>query len=135
MALVTELGLWELLKHVKQWLTNLGRANARRKRESIDGLRAVILAARSTSVYLRRLNETATQDHSEEAKLAGMWTELGFRLTDLGLHKLAKRCDITGRYWADPKQFDAEFLHKADVSLVNMERLARMMVADIEASR
>ena len=61
-----------------------------------------------------------------------MWTELSFKLADLKLSKLAKRCDIKGRYWANPAQFDAEFLQKADVGLETMERLARQMVAEIE---
>jgi hypothetical protein len=91
-----------------------------------------VIAARHTQTYVRRLNDTANQDHKQEAKLSEMWTELGFRLADLGLSKLAKRCDIKGRYWADPKRFDDEFLQKADVGLERMEQLARQMLAQIE---
>jgi hypothetical protein len=61
-----------------------------------------------------------------------MWTELGFRLEDLDLLKLAKRCDIKGKYWADPVHYDSEFLNKADVGLERMEQLARQMVPEIE---
>ena len=81
---------------------------------------------------MRLLNDTAKQDHAQEAKLSEKWTELGFRLTDLGLSKLAKRCDIKGRYWANPAGFDSDFLQRADVGLVRMEQLARQMVAEIE---
>ncbi len=132
MAVITDIGLWELIKHLKQWLNNLKRANKNRKRESIEALRAVVVAARNTNVYMRRLKEAGLQDHSEEARLAVMWTELGFRLTDLGLTRLAKRCDIKGRYWADPKQFEQAFIDKADVSLEAMERLAKKMIFEIE---
>ncbi|NND00931.1 MAG: hypothetical protein HKN85_12185 [Gammaproteobacteria bacterium] len=132
MAVITDIGLWELIKHLKQWLTNLRRAGGARKRQSRDALRGVILAARNTGVYVRRLNETGSQDHAEEARLSSMWTALGFQLTDLGLVKLAKRCDISGRYWSDPAQFDDDFLDKADVGLEKMERLARRTVAEIE---
>jgi hypothetical protein len=47
---------------------------------------------------------------------------------------LAKRCDITGRYWADPTQFDQEFLQRADVGLARMEQLARRLVAEIDGN-
>lgn len=134
MALITDISLWALFKHLSQWLTNLRRAGSERKRESIKALRAVILAARNTGVYLRKLNDGAKQDHEQEAKLSQMWTELGFVLKDLGLGALAKRCDITGRYWADPTQFDQEFLQRADVGLARMEQLARRLVAEIDGN-
>ena len=134
MAVLTDISLWELFKHLKQWLTNLSRANRERQRESIEALRAVVVAARHTQVYMRRLRDTAGQDHAEEAKLSEMWTGLGFKLSDLGLTKLAKRCDIRGRYWANPDRFDKDFLQKADVGLERMEQLARQMVAEIESS-
>ena len=95
----------------------------------------MVVAARHTQVYLRRLHETARPSHAEESRLAGTWTELGFRLQDLGLTKLAKRCDINGRYWADPGQFDDGFLRQADASLQRMEQLARRLIADIEAGK
>jgi len=132
LALITDINLWALIKHLKSWLTNLRRAGDERKRQSIEALRAVILAARNTGVYLRKLNDGVKQDHAQEAKLSQMWTELGFVLKDLGLGALAKRCDISGRYWADPAQFDREFLDRADVGLARMEQLALQLVAEIE---
>ncbi|MCP4386965.1 MAG: hypothetical protein GY802_01605 [Gammaproteobacteria bacterium] len=132
MALVTDISLRELFRHLGLWLSNLRRAGDERKRQSIKALRAVIIAARNTKTYLRKMHDTAQQDHSQEAKLAQKWTGLGFVLKDLGLGALAKRCDITGRYWADPEQFDREFLDRADVGLARMEQLARQLVAEIE---
>jgi hypothetical protein len=127
--------LWELVKHLKQWLVNLDRAGEQRKRESIAALRAVTVAARATRVYLRRIADTAQTDHAEEARLSEMWTGLGFKLQDLGLGALAKRCDITGRYWADPSALDRGFLDKADVGLERMEQLARQLLADVTRRR
>jgi hypothetical protein len=135
MALISDSVLWELFRHLKSWLTNLQRAGDARKRESVEALRAVVVAARHTQTYLRRLRDHGEQDHTEEARLASMWTELGFRLGDLELTSLAKRCDISGRYWADPDQFEEDFLHKADIGLARMEQLARQMIAQIEASK
>ena len=132
MNAITDISLWALIRHLRQWLTNLRRAGNERKRQSIEALRKVIVAARSTRAYLRRLKDTAQQDHGQEANLSAMWTELGFVLQDLGLVSLAKRCDVTGRYWADPEQLDREFLDKADVGLARMEHLARQLVAEIE---
>ncbi len=131
-AIVTDPNLWALIRHLKQWLTNLRRAGNARKSQSIQALRAVVIAARATRVYLRELNDTAKRDHAREAKLSKMWTKLGFVLVDLGLGQLAKRCDVTGRYWADPGEFDREFLDRADVGLTRMEQLARQMVAEVE---
>jgi hypothetical protein len=135
MPLITDSLLRELLRHLGTWLSNLQRAGDKRKRESIEALRAVVIAARHTQAYLRRLRDDIGQDHAEEARLAGMWTELSFRLCDLQLTRLAKRCDINGRYWADPEQFDADFLRQADIGLARMEQLARQMIAGIEAKK
>ena len=131
MELITEIRLWELVKHLKQWLVNLRKAGEARRTESIDALRAVIVAARETSVYVRQINDTGRQDHAKEGNLAVRWTELGFLLGDLGLKKLAKRCDIKGGYWADPARFNADYLAKADVGLERMEQLARQMLAEL----
>lgn len=132
MNALTDIGLWALIRHLRQWLTNLRRAGSERKRQSIEALRKVIVAARSTRAYLRSLKDTKQQDHGQEASLSAMWTELGFVLQDLGLDSLAKRCDVTGRYWADPEQLDREFLDKADVGLARMEQLARQLLVEIE---
>ena len=131
MDLITGNNLWALVKHLKQWLVNLNRAGDERKARSVRALRAVIIAARHTSAYVRQLQDTGKQVHETEGQLAIKWTELGFELQDLGLTKLAKRCEIKGRYWADPAQFDEGFLRKADVGLERMEQLAKQMVADI----
>ncbi len=132
MALNTDISLWMLIRHLKQWLTNLRRAGLERKQQSIKALRAVIIAARRTRTYLRKRKHETAVDHAEEARLSEIWTRLGFDLRDLGLGKLAKRCDISGRYWADPEQFDGDFLDKADIDLARMEQLARQTLAEIE---
>ena len=135
MAILTDISLWALFRHLGRWLTNLKRASNERQLQSIASLRAVVIAARHTQTYVRQLRDTARQDHREEAKLSTMWTELSFRLKDLKLTKLAKRCDIKGRYWADPSRFDDDFLEKADVGLERMEQLARQLIKKIEAKR
>jgi hypothetical protein len=134
MAVISDISLWTLFKHLGSWLGNLSRARQQRKRESIEALRAVVVAARHTQAYLRQLEDTGQQNHATEANLAGLWTDLGFRLNDLGLTKLAKRCDIRGRYWADPKILDADFLQRADIGLERMEQLARQLLAEIEVA-
>jgi hypothetical protein len=123
--------LWEIFTHVRSWLANLNRAGEQRKRQSIDALRGIITASRQTAVYLRQLDETGRRDHNTEQSLAVRWTELGFRLEDLGISKLAKRCQITGKHWSDPDHYDRDFLEKADVSLDRMERLATEILHQI----
>lgn len=123
--------IWDLLKHASAWLANLGRASQARKQQSIKALRGVITAARETAVYLRQMQDTGSHCHQTEARLAVLWTELGFALQDIGIDKLAKRCQITGAVWADPQRYDAAFLQKADVSLEKMEKLASQILAQI----
>ena len=57
-------------------------------------------------------------------RLALSWTYLSFELQDIGITKLAKRCQIKGKQWANPNQYDEDFLQKADVSLERMEKMA-----------
>jgi hypothetical protein len=132
MEVITDISLWELVKHLKQWLVNLSRASSERKAQSIQALRSVIVAARHTSAYVRQLNDTGNQSHETEGQLSMKWTRLGFELHDLGLTKLAKRCEVKGKYWANPNQFDESYLKKADIGLERMEQLAKQMVAEIE---
>lgn len=54
-----------------------------------------------------------------------LWTELGFALEDIGITKLANRCQVKGEHWSNQKHYDENFLNKADVSLESMERQAR----------
>ncbi len=131
--ILTGISLWELVKHAGSWLGNLKRAKNARKQESIDALRKVVIAARKTSVYMRQLQEAGKRSHETEAELAVLWTELGFALQDLGVTKLAKRCCIKGKQWADPSQFDKDFLEKADVGLEKMEQLANEVLLEINS--
>jgi|GEM_PF-317735 len=123
--------IWDLLRHASSWLTNLGRASKERKEQSIRALREVITASRETAVYLRCMKETGKRKPKTEARLAVLWTELGFALEDIGIGKLAKRCQITGKHWAEPDRYDDDFLQKADVSLDRMEKLANEILAQI----
>lgn len=127
--------LWELFKHARSWLANLSRASERRKRQSIEALRGIITASRQTAVYLRQLEETGRRDHRTEERLSVRWTELGFQLEDLGITKLAKRCQVTGKHWSNPGHYDPDFLEKADVSLDRMERLATGILHEISRRR
>ena len=130
--MISDGSLWQLFRHLSQWIGNLSRAKQQRQRESIEALRAVVVAARHTQAYLRQLDDTGQQNHATEAQLAALWTELGFRLSDLGLSKLAKRCDIRGRYWANPDALDKDFLKRADIGLERMEQMALQLLAEIE---
>jgi len=78
------------------------------------------------------MNDTEKRNHGKEARLSTHWTTLGFQLQDLGIDKLAKRCQIKGKYWSDPDHYDGDFMEKADVSLERMERLAREILAEID---
>jgi hypothetical protein len=124
--------LWELIKHARSWLANLSRAGERRKRQSMAALRGIIIASRQTAVYLRQLEESGRRDHEAERRLSTRWTELGFELEDLGITKLAKRCQIAGKHWSDPNHYDRDFLERADISLDRMERLATEILHQID---
>jgi hypothetical protein len=97
-----------LITHVKRWLGNLLRARAQRKQQSTESLRVVVIAVRKTTIYLRHLREGSKRSRRLESELALLWTDLAFAVEDIGLDALAKRCNISGRYWADPADFDDE---------------------------
>lgn len=120
-----------LITHVKRWVGNLLRARALRKQESTAALRAVIKAVRKTTVYGRHLRERQKRSRKTESELALLWTELSFALEDIGLDGLAKRCNISGRYWADPSEFDDKFLERAGVRLTDIERLAQLSLREV----
>lgn len=123
---------WEtLFSHLIKWLSNLRRAKEQRKKDSIDALRDVIKVVRRTTIYMRSVREEGRRSTEEEQALSLLWTDLGFKLQDLGLHKLAKRCEIRGAQWADPGRYDEDFMGKADASLESIERLARITLNEI----
>ena len=123
--------LGELFNHGSRWLLNLRRAKGERKQASVTALRKVITSSRETAVYIRQLNDSGERDHNTERHLSVLWTELGFALEDLGILKLAKRCQIKGKHWSNPSHYDKDFLDKADVSLERMECVAREVLAEI----
>lgn len=113
-----------IITHVKKWVTNLLRAKSERKKQSKEALRAVIRAVRETTIYLRNLREGGQKSIDRERELSLLWTELSFKLEDLGLKKLANRCSLKGRYWADPAAFNKTFLNRVEIRLVDIEQLA-----------
>jgi len=131
MPVITAGTLWEIFRHSYQWLANLRRAKTARKKESVQALREVILASRRTTVYIGQLRDTGQRDHEKEAVLSELWTRLAFTLEDLGLEKLAEKCKIKGKQWADPAYSDAAFLARADNKLETIENLAEGILADM----
>ncbi len=118
-------GEWlAIIIHAKKWVRNLLRARSERKRASRAALRSVIRAVRETMLYMRSLREGGAQKIAAERKLSLLWTDLAFALEDLGLDKLAERCNLRGRYWADPALFDADFFDQAGQRLADIEALA-----------
>lgn len=113
-----------ILSHIKKWVVNLKRANKERKLQSKEALRSVITAVRETEIYMRKLREGGKKSIKTERKLSILWTNLAFKLEDLDLNKLAKRCQIKGRYWADSSKFNEEFLKQAGTRLSDIEKMA-----------
>lgn len=130
---VTTVSLWELTKHAGTWIANLKRAKDERKKQSVAALRKVVTSSRQTAIYFRQFQETGERSLQKEGELSLLWTELGFELEDLGVKKLAKRCQIKGKHWENPKNSDKEYMKKADVSLDRMERIAREVLQEINS--
>lgn len=121
-----------LLGHLSRWISNLRRAGRERRLESRRALQDVIQAVRATTVYLRAV-DAGRHSLAAETALAERWTELGFRLEQLGLSRLAKRCEIRGRHGADPDGLDGEFIAQADIQLDRIERLARLTLRELDS--
>ena len=127
-----------LIKHVKQWIGNLGRAGTERKQQSKKALRAVILAVRQTEAYVTDLNEGRARSRSREIKISSLWTSLSFELEDINLNKLAKACRINGKYWATRKKdgssaYSDDFLNKAGTRLSDVEKAANMALRQMNS--
>lgn len=135
MPVMTAVEWLDLLTHVKQWVSNLLRARTKRKAESKKALRSVLLAVRETEIYVRKLKEGGKKSIKAEEKLSMRWTNLSFLLEDLKLEKLAKRCEIKGRYWANPSRYDSDFLNKAGTRLPEVERVAVLALAEIDRAK
>ena len=120
-------------KFLVQWMRGLGRASDERKTECLAAIDAVIIATRKTQAYSRTRDDGRSDPKTEET-LAILWTKLGLKLDRLKVKKLAKRCDIKGKYWADPKQFSSEWLAQADVGLESVDKLARQLKARIQVN-
>ncbi len=123
--------LLSIITHLKQWVGNLSRAKEQRKLESKKALRAVISVVRETTVYLRSLKEGHQKSIEKEERLSLSWTQLAFALEDLGLNKLASRCSIKGRYWANPADYDQDFLERAGMRLADIERMAQASLKEL----
>lgn len=122
--------LWKLLKHVKTWLINLERASETRKKESVEALRAVLNAVRETESYLRRLRIEG-RDQNKEDVLSTLWTELSYKLHDLGLEKLEKKCFMKGKYWADRDKYNDAYFEKYGISLELIEHIVKKHLKEI----
>lgn len=129
---ITAADLISLLTHVKRWISNLSRAGKDRKAESRKALRSVILAVRETEIYIRHIKDGGGKSIKTERELSLRWTELSFELEDIGLNKLANRCRVTGKYWADPKKFSTSFLDSLADKLNQIEQSS--VAADKENS-
>lgn len=132
MEVLGSAALWDLIKNASRWLVNLRRANQTRQKASIKALRKVVIAARKTAVYVRQLDDTKQRNYATEVELATLWTELSFALDDLKVPKLAKRCLINGKQWADPNSMSKDFLTKADTGLDRIEQLANQLLANLQ---
>lgn len=117
--------------HVLKWLTNLNRAKKERKHQSLKAVNKAVSLIRKTTAYSRGLRK-GRQDFGLEAALAEDWSDLAYELTSLKLIGLAKKCDITGRYWADSTQFTHEFIMQADIGFQAIEKLARDLSVKIQ---
>lgn len=120
--------------HVGAWLRNLSRAKAERQQQSLRAVNDVIAALRMTQAYTRGL-QLGLRSPDTEGRIAARWTELSYELERLGLRALAKKCDIKGRYWADPTQFDPKFLAQAKTDLASVEKQARDLLVQIKLGK
>ncbi len=120
-----------IITHVKRWVTNLLRAKKERKIKSKEALRAVILAVRMTTSYLSFIEKGGQEHFEKESELSLLWTKLFFKLVDLKLEKLATRCKIVGKKWANHGDFDEDFLKTAENRLSKIEEFAESILMEL----
>jgi hypothetical protein len=117
-----------LLTHAYRWLVNLRRASRGRRQASVRALQQLVKVARQTAVYLRHKEQDGKPDPQLEMALCDAWGDLSFRLKELGLTALAKKCDVRSRLWAWPDTYDSDYVRKAAVQLDTIEKEARHLL-------
>ena len=88
---------WMTVAEATKRLSKKGlRKIVRRLPEAVEALRAVVVAARGTRVYLRELADSGRRNHARETELVETWTRLGFVLTPVPETHLC--CGSAGTY-------------------------------------
>lgn len=120
---------YEMIEGVFEWLKSLDSTSEKKRKDSVDALRSVVLAIRETSNYL---NSKDTNNYIIEKKLSNSWTELSFKLKDLDMSMLAKKCFLKGKYWSNPEDYNSKNISQSVISLDMMEHLATKQLKAIE---
>lgn len=120
-----------LAKGILDWLTRLAKTSGEEKKKCLTAVEEVVGAVRRTEAYCRARDAGHT-DIRTEGDLAEMWTRIGYSLRSVGATALAKRCDVKGRYWANPEKFSDEWWDAADIGLDSVEKLAHQIRLQVE---
>jgi hypothetical protein len=73
-------------------------------------------ALNETDIYLARLRKGRPESQREEADLSRVWTEAAAALRGVD-DDFAHRCQLKGRFWADPDSWTVEELEKAQIGI------------------
>ncbi len=119
--------LMRLFDNVLGWLKSARDERAKNEERYRRALLSVYLAANETKAYLATMKRRKHPDHDRERNLSRLWSEAAVDLRKVD-PDLAKRCLLTGDYWADPTAWSEPALQEARITLKELYERARELL-------
>lgn len=119
--------LIQLFHNVIGWLKSARDAQVQDEAHYRRALLSVYLAANETKAYLATMKRRKSPDRERERNLSRLWSEAAVELRKLE-PDLARRCLLTGDYWADPTEWSEQALQEARITLKEVYERARELL-------
>ena len=119
--------LIQLFNNVIGWLKSARDEQAQEEEHYRHALLSVYLAANETKAYLAMMKRRKYPDRERERNLSRLWSEAAVELRKVD-PDLARRCLLTGDYWADPTAWSEQALGEARITLKELYERARELL-------
>lgn len=119
--------LIQLFHTVIGWLKSAREDRVQDEERHRRALLSVYLAANETKAYLATMKRRKHPDRDRERTLSRLWSEAAVDLRKVD-PDLARRCLLSGDYWADPTEWSEEALEEARITLRELYDRARALL-------
>src|SRR5438105_15750073 len=86
---------------------------------------SLMRALNETEIYYGNLRHENT-DRSKEAELSRMWTEVSREIRPIDA-ELARRCELKGRFWADPVGWNPNQVMEMRITIAEMREALKKL--------